>query len=75
MDDVEIVGRDRRALDHAGGTADDDEFNSGVAQLREQRGKVSGLRMRRSLGSLRGSAPFEMLISAGPTAIAEARAR
>ncbi|MBL0218923.1 MAG: hypothetical protein IPQ07_34260 [Myxococcales bacterium] len=51
MDDVEIVGGDRRTLDHAGGTTDDDELDPGVAQLREQRGKISGLRVRRHLGS------------------------
>lgn len=36
-DDIEIVGCDRGALDHAGGTTDDDEFDPRIAQLREQR--------------------------------------
>jgi hypothetical protein len=51
MNDVEVVSRDRRALDHAGGATDDDEFDPGITKLREQCGKVSGFRVRCHLGS------------------------
>ena len=45
MNDVEILGRERRAMDHRCCATDHDELHAGVDQRAYQLGDVSFLRM------------------------------